>query len=84
MTGRLVYTRLAYLGILLLIGAGIWTIFSMTGVSLRRNTRTLRASVGDIFEEHYEIKKNAWPGCAWLEVINRSNLPQAAGSRLFT
>jgi uncharacterized protein (DUF58 family) len=40
--------------------------------------------MGDVFEEHYEIKKDAWPGCAWLEVINQSNLPQAAGSRLFT
>ena len=83
-TGLLVYTRLAYLGILLLSGAAIWTVFSMNGIRLRRNTRTLRASVGDVFEEHYEIRKDAWPGCAWLEVINQSSLPKAAGSRLFT
>ncbi|MGA2490399.1 MAG: DUF58 domain-containing protein [Anaerolineales bacterium] len=83
-TGLVVYTRLAYLGVLLLSGAALWTFFSMRGVHLRRSTRTLRASMGDVFEEHYEIKKDAWPGCAWLEVINQSNLPQAAGSRLFT
>jgi uncharacterized protein (DUF58 family) len=83
-TGLLVYTRLAYLGILLLIGAAIWTFFSMNGIRLRRNTRSLRASVGDVFEEHFEIKKDAWPGCAWLEIVNRSSLPRAAGSRIFT
>jgi uncharacterized protein (DUF58 family) len=83
-TGLLVYLRLAYLGILLLSGAAIWTVFSMKGVRLQRKTRTLRASMGDVFEEHYEIRKDAWPGCAWLEVINQSDLPKAAGSRLFT
>jgi uncharacterized protein (DUF58 family) len=83
-TGLLVYARLAYLGILLMGGAAIWTVLSMNGVHLRRNTRTLRASMGDVFEEHYEIKKDAWPGCSWLEVLNQSNLPKAAGSRLLT
>jgi uncharacterized protein (DUF58 family) len=83
-TGVLVYTRLAYLGILLMGGAGLWTSLSMRGVRVKRNTRTLRASMGDVFEENYEIKKDAWPGSAWLEVLNQSNLPKAAGSRLFT
>jgi uncharacterized protein (DUF58 family) len=83
-TGLLVYLRLAYLGIFLLIGAAVWTFLSINGIRLRRNTRTLRASVGDVFEEHYEIRKDAWPGCAWLEIINQSNLPKASGSRLFT
>ena len=83
-TGLFVYARLAYLGILLLSGAAIWTVLSMSGVRLRRDTRTLRASMGDVFEEHFEIKKDAWPGCAWLEVLNQSSLPKAAGSRLLT
>jgi uncharacterized protein (DUF58 family) len=83
-TGLLVYLRLAYLGILLLVGAAIWTIASISGIRLRRNTRTLRASMGDVFEEHYEIRKDTWLGCPWLEVINQSNLPKAAGSRVFT
>ncbi len=83
-TGELVYTRLAYLGIIIAGSAGIWTIFSMRGVRLNRKTRTLRASMGDVFEEYYEIKKNAWPGSAWLEVLNLSDLPKASGSRLMT
>ena len=83
-TGLLVYTRLAYLGILVMGGAALWTVLSMRGVRLHRDTRTLRASMGDVFEEYYEIKKDAWPGSAWLEVLNQSDLPRAAGSRLFT
>ena len=83
-TGLLVYTRLAYLGILVLGGAALWTVLSMRGIRLRRGTRTLRASMGDVFEEYYEIKKDSWSGSAWLEVLNHSDLPKAAGSRLFT
>jgi uncharacterized protein (DUF58 family) len=83
-TGFIIYARLAYFGILLMAGAAIWTVLSINGVRLRRNTRTLRASMGDVFEEHYEIKKTNWPGCTWLEVLNQSTLPKAAGSRLLT
>jgi uncharacterized protein (DUF58 family) len=83
-TGSVVYVRLAYLGIVLLVGAAIWTILSINGISLRRHTRTLRASVGDLFEEHYEVRKRHWPGCAWLEVLNQSDLPFSAGSRILT
>jgi uncharacterized protein (DUF58 family) len=83
-TGLVIYSRLAYLGLFLLVFAAIWAILSINGFHLRRNTRTLRASVGDILEEHYEVIKNTWPGSAWLEVINQSNLPDAAGSRLLT
>jgi uncharacterized protein (DUF58 family) len=83
-TGFIIYTRLTYLGILILGGAAIWTIFSVNGIHMLRSTRSLRASMGDVFEEHYEIKKDAWPGCTWLEVINKSNLPKASGSRLIT
>ena len=84
LTGLVIYARLAYLGIFLMAGAAIWTVLSINGIHLRRNTRTLRASMGDVFEEHYEIKKETWPGCAWLEVLNQSTLPNAAGSRLLT
>jgi len=84
LTSLMIYARLAYLGILLMGGAAMWTVLSINGVRLKRNTRTLRASMGEVFEEHYEIKKDKWPGCLWLEVYNQSTLPKAAGSRLIT
>ncbi len=51
---------------------------------MSRHARILRASMGDVFEEHFEIRNNSWPACLWLEIINKSNLPMAGGSRILT
>ncbi len=83
-TGLAIYTRLVYLGLLLLAGAAAWAFLSLQGIRLQRRVRTLRASVGEVFEERFEVQKNALLGCAWLEVLNQSALPMAAGSRLLT
>jgi len=83
-TGLQLYARMAYLGLLLVVGAGIWAVISMRGIRLNRQARILRASMGEVFEEHFEIRNAAWTTCLWLEIINRSNLPMAAGSRLLT
>jgi uncharacterized protein (DUF58 family) len=83
-TGLLLYARIAYMGLLLVVGSGIWAFSSMRGIRLNRQARTLRASMGDVFEEHFEIQNTTWPGCLWLEIINQSNLPMAGGSRLLT
>ena len=83
-TGLAIYVRLASLGLILLFGAAIWTLLSLRGVSLNRAARSLRASVGELFEEQFELKNSTWPGCAWLEILNQSDLPAASGSRLLT
>jgi uncharacterized protein (DUF58 family) len=83
-TGLLLYARLAYLGLFILLGSGIFTLFSMRGIQLSRHARILRASMGDVFEEHFEVRNSTWPVCLWLEIINKSNLPMAGGSRILT
>jgi uncharacterized protein (DUF58 family) len=83
-TGLLLYARMAYLGLLMVVGAGILAVISMRGIRLNRQARILRASMGDVFEEHFEVRNATWPACLWLEIINRSNLPMAGGSRLLT
>jgi len=83
-TGQLIYARMAYLSLLLVLGAGIWTYFSVRGIHLNRQARILRASMGDVFEEHFEVRNSAWLTCPWLEILNQSNLPMAGGSRLLT
>lgn len=83
-TGQIAYARLMYVSLLLLLVSFVWSVFSLRGVKLHREARVQRASVGDIFEEHYEISSGAWLGCAWLEVANQSTLPLASGSRLIT
>jgi uncharacterized protein (DUF58 family) len=83
-TGLSIYARLVYLGLLLVIGSLIWAILSLRGITFQRRTRSLKASMGEVLEETMEVKNSAWPGAAWLEVLNKSDLPGAAGSRLFT
>lgn len=83
-TGSLVYIRLVYLSSLVLLVAWVWTRFSLAGVRLSRQARSLRASVGDIFEETFEVTNLSPIPRLFLEIRNESNLPQASGSRLVT
>jgi len=83
-TGVDLYVRLTYLSALLLIAAFAWTRLSLAGIEFRRNARSLRASVGDIFEETFEIRNSARFMHPYLEVLNESPIPQAAGSRAIT
>jgi uncharacterized protein (DUF58 family) len=83
-TGLLLYARMAYLGLFLIMGGGIWGVISMRGIRLNRQARILRASMGEVFEEHFEVRNTTWPACLWLEIMNLSNLPLAGGSRLLT
>jgi uncharacterized protein (DUF58 family) len=83
-TGLMVYARLVYLTLVLVFGAGIFALFSIRGIRLSRQARILRASVGDVFEEHFEVRNSTWPACLWLEIINKTNLPMAGGSRILT
>lgn len=79
-----VYMRLLYLGALLLGSAWLWTRLSLRGLRVERRARSLRASVGDVFEEHFEVANDARLGKLWVELFNKTNLPGAAGSRLLT
>lgn len=82
LTGLVTYARLIYFGLVPVIITAPWALLSMRGVRFQRGARTLRASVGEMFAEHFEIRKVAWPASIWLEVLNQSNLPKAAGSQL--
>ncbi len=83
-TGSLLYVRLVYMSVLLLLVAWLWTGISLRGVRVMRQARSLRASVGDIFEETIEVSNTTRLPRLFLEIENESNLPQAAGSRLVT
>ena len=82
--GSNLYARLTYLGLLLLIVTAAWTVLSLRGVRLKRVARNLRASMGEIFEERFEVVKSSWPTSLWIEVVNQSPLAMASGSRLLT
>ena len=83
-TGAAIYSRFLYLSILLGVGAWIWTRWAGSGLRLNRNARVLRANVGDIFEENFEVAIDSRVITPWMEVLNQSKIPFASGSRLFT
>lgn len=79
-----IYVRFLYLGAVFIIVSWLWTQFSLRGLSARRRARSLRASVGDIFEEYFELSNESRMGKLWIEISNDSNMPGARGSRVFT
>ena len=82
--GAPLYSRFLYFSILLAFIAWAWTRWLARNISLSRTTRELRANVGDVFEENYKISNNSRMPVPWLEIINQTKLPFAAGSRLLT
>ena len=82
--GATFYVRMLYLGVLIIGLAWLLTALSLRGIKVERRGRSLRAAVGDIFEEHYEIVNASRIPKLWLEVVNESNIPFATGSRVIT
>jgi len=81
-TNAPIYTKLLYLTGLLVLVSWLWVKFTLSGVKLVRRSRSLRANVGDIYDEYFEVhNQNLWY-CPWIEVHNKSSLPAASGSRL--
>lgn len=83
-TGVMIYIRLFFLISLLLVGTYAWNLISLRGIRLNRRSRSLRTSVGKIFDERFEIQNNSRWMCFWLEVDNLSPIPHKSGSRLLT
>jgi uncharacterized protein (DUF58 family) len=54
-TGAVLYVRLVYMGALLLVVTWLWTRISLRSLRIMRHARSLRASVGDVFEESFEL-----------------------------
>ena len=83
-TGSELYIRLAYFSGLLILVSFIWMYFSLARMHFERHARSLRASVGDIFEETFELRNTGRLPGLYVEVVNESDIPQATGSRILT
>ena len=83
-TGTVMYSRFLYLGVLLTVGSWLWMRWAIRGLRVSRNARVQRANVGDVFEEKFEVANDSRVILPWIEIINQSLIPFAAGSRLFT
>src|SRR4030066_908837 len=83
-TGGKLYYRLSVFWALLFFGSWFWSLFSLRGLQFKRSARTLRAQVGQIFEERFEVQnQNRFPRL-WLEIRDQTTLPGSDGSRVLT
>lgn len=82
--GAPIYSRLLYLGILLAVLGFLWIRWVARSLSVHRSARLMRANVGDIFEEHFEVTNKSSLIAPWVEISNETSMPYAAGSRLLT
>ncbi len=81
-TGRALFFNLLYLWGLLLVVATLWTWTSLSQARLTRHTRTLRAQVGQLFEERFALHNDGRLPKLWLEVRDHSDLPGHEASRV--
>ncbi len=83
-SGDVLYSRFIYASALLGFVSWAWTRWAAAGLELKREARSLRAYVGEVFQERYEIVNSSRVPAVWVEILNQSPLPFAAGSRLLT
>ena len=83
-TGSPLYSRLSYLWLFLLAGNWAWAMVGVRGIKVQRTARTLRAEVGQVFEEQFTIDNTLPVPRLWLEVRDESPLPNSQGSRVIT
>ena len=73
--GGVIYSRILYMGLLLIIFTWLWAQLSILWIRVERQARSLRASVGDIFEERYEVINNGRLLSLW---VRRKGVPYAS------
>jgi len=77
------YSNILYLGLLLFIGAWLWTFFVARSLHVERFSDARRGSVGDIFKERFDVSNGSRLSTLWVEVKNATPI-SASGSRLIT
>ena len=77
------YAHILYLGLLLAIGAWLWTFFVARSLRVERNSDARRGSVGDVFKERFDINNGSRLPALWVEIRNATPI-STSGSRLLT
>lgn len=83
-SGQAVYAKLSYLWILLIVANLLLARVSLGDMDLRRQARSLRLHVGDIFEEVFEVHNRGQLPRLWLEVVDQTKIVGTSGSRVLT
>ncbi len=83
-SGQVIYARLTYVWIFLIVSNYILTRAGLDQIELRRYSRVDRSEVGQVFEEIYEVHNRSRIPRFWLEIRDLTDLPGSRGSRVLT
>lgn len=81
-SGFALYWRLAYLGLLALIGGLAWSWLNLHGLELHLERLSSRSQVGVPIEGRITLRNNSRLPKAWLEVEELTDFPQAHNGRV--
>ncbi|MCY4147032.1 MAG: DUF58 domain-containing protein [Chloroflexi bacterium] len=74
-TGRAILFSIVWLVGVLLLLSRLWTWQSLSGIALRRRTRSRRSQVGRVFRESFSLRRTNWLPKLWMEIHDHSTLP---------
>ncbi len=81
-TGRDLFYNLLYLWLALVAVAGLWSYTSLGQARVARQTRALRAQVGNYLEERLAVRNSSRLPKLWLEVRDQSDMPGHQASKV--
>jgi len=76
------YSNILYLGLLLFIGAWLWTFFVARSLHVERFSDARRGSVGDILKERFDVSNGSRLSTLWVEVKNATPISASGSSSL--
>lgn len=83
-TGFWLSWRLAYIAMVGVPIAYLWSRFNLSGIEVTPDRHTDRLQEGAQFEEQITIKNNSWLGKIWLEIDDPSDMPGHNARRVVT
>lgn len=83
-TGQSYYYRLSYLWVIIIFISWLVSRSSLMGLIIKREPRSLRSQVGQIFEERFEIVNHQPFPHLWVEIKDDSTLPGITASHVIS
>ncbi|MBI9034938.1 MAG: DUF58 domain-containing protein [Bacteroidales bacterium] len=83
-TRSVIYNRLIYFCVLMILISWLWTSLSIVGISIKRYARGFRQEVGEVFEEKYEVNNELKIFRLWLEIKDLSMMQSSGSSRVIS
>jgi len=81
-TGKAYFFNVGYMLLGVIILSYLWSWFTVRWIGITRKTRARRAQVGRTFEEAFVIRNRSIIPKLWLEVEDKSDLPDHRASRV--